>query len=169
MKKKFFVLFLSGLCFSIPVKNTFNVTGMMCGYGCGSKINSVVTDLKGVKECNVDFENKIMEVVFDNAYLDAQTIIKSLPNPYIATFLSESFSKTYNVEGITCMGCVNSINQVLNKVPGILSYVVSLEERQIVIEFITEKFDEKKMISSIPRKFTVVALLEENLDKNKKE
>ena len=69
MKKKFFVLFLSGLCFSVPVKNTFNVTGMMCVSGCGSKINSVVTDLKGVKECNVDFENKIMEVVFDNAHL----------------------------------------------------------------------------------------------------
>ena len=57
MKKNFFVLFLSSLCFAVPVKNTFNVQGMMCGYGCVSKINSLVTDLKGVKECNVDFEN----------------------------------------------------------------------------------------------------------------
>jgi len=169
MKKRFFVLFLYGLCFAAPVKNTFNVEGMMCGYGCVSKINSVVTDLKGVKECNVDFENNIMEVVFDNASINAQTIIKSLPNPYIVTFLSESFSKIYNVEGITCMGCVNSINQALSKVPGILSYVVSLEEGQMIIEFIAEKFDEKKMISFIPEKFKVVALIEEDLNKDEKE
>ena len=169
MKKRFFVLFLYGLCFASPVKNTFNVEGMMCGYGCVSKINSVVTDLKGVKECNVDFENNIMEVVFDNTSINAQTIIKSLPNPYIVTFLSESFSKTYNVEGITCMGCVNSINQALSKVPGILSYVVSLEEGKMIIEFIAEKFDEKKMISFIPEKFKVVALIEEDLNKDEKE
>ena len=169
MKKRFFVLFLSSLCFSAPVKNTFNVEGMMCGYGCVSKINSLITDLKGVKECNVDFENNIMEVVFDNTSVDAQTIIKSLPNPYIATFLSESFSKTYNVKGITCMGCVNAINQALSKVPGILSYVVSLEEGKMIIEFIAEKFDEKKMISFIPEKFKVVALIEEDLNKDEKE
>ena len=96
MKKRFFVLFLSGLCFAAPVKNTFNVEGMMCGYGCVSKINSLVTDIKGVKECNVDFENKIMEVVFDNTSINAQTIIKSLPNPYIVTFLSESFSSFFS-------------------------------------------------------------------------
>ena len=97
MKIKYFYLLIFAICIAAPVKNTFNVEGMMCGYGCVSKINSIVSELNGVKECNVSFEKSSLVVVYDNINLDSELIIKSLPNPYIVTLVSESITKSFIV------------------------------------------------------------------------
>ena len=164
MKIKLFYLIIFSISIAAQVKNTFNVEGMMCGYGCASKIKSVITDLKGVKECDVSFEKKSFTVVYDNSNLDTKSIINSLPNPYIATLLSESITKFFAVEGITCMGCVESIYSVLEKVDGILSYSVELDGK-MEIEIDINKFDEKKMYELIPEKFSVVEFIKQKEEK----
>ena len=160
MKIKYFYLLIFAICIAAPVKNTFNVEGMMCGYGCVSKINSIVSELNGVKECNVSFEKSSLVVVYDNINLDSELIIKSLPNPYVVTLVSESITKSFIVEGITCMGCVNSINLVLDEIDGILQYSVSLDG-EMEIEMNVEKFDKQKMYQAMPEKFKIVEVLEE--------
>jgi copper chaperone len=39
------------------------------------------------------------------------------------------------VEGMTCMGCVNSVKSVLEKIPGVDSADVSLEQKQVTIQY----------------------------------
>jgi len=38
------------------------------------------------------------------------------------------------IEGMTCMGCVNSVKTVLEKLPGVTKVTVTLEEAQATIE-----------------------------------
>lgn len=40
-----------------------------------------------------------------------------------------------NIKGMTCMGCVRSIKNVLEKIPGVNSAEVSLEDAQVTIQF----------------------------------
>jgi copper chaperone len=39
------------------------------------------------------------------------------------------------VNGMTCMGCVNSIKNVLEKIPGVSNADVSLEQKQVKIAY----------------------------------
>ncbi|SFN89391.1 copper chaperone [Nitrosospira briensis] len=39
------------------------------------------------------------------------------------------------VKGMTCMGCVNSVKNVLERIPGVSSSEVSLEQGQVTIQY----------------------------------
>lgn len=39
------------------------------------------------------------------------------------------------IKGMTCMGCVNSVKNVLEKIPGVNEADVSLEQKQAVIQY----------------------------------
>lgn len=41
---------------------------------------------------------------------------------------------TFNVSGMSCMGCVNSIHKVLDPMPGVSKVEVSLEQGRVVVE-----------------------------------
>lgn len=42
---------------------------------------------------------------------------------------------TLDIKGMTCMGCVRSIKNVLEKIPGVSSAEISLEDAQVTIQF----------------------------------
>lgn len=42
---------------------------------------------------------------------------------------------TIKIKGMTCMGCVNSIKNVLKNVPGIAQLEVTLDPAQAIIQF----------------------------------
>jgi copper chaperone len=43
------------------------------------------------------------------------------------------------IKGMTCMGCVRSIKQILEEIPGVNSADVSLEENQVTIQYDAKK------------------------------
>ena len=40
-----------------------------------------------------------------------------------------------NIEGMTCSGCVNNVKNVLQKIPGVSSAEVSLEQKRATVIF----------------------------------
>jgi len=50
--------------------------------------------------------------------------------------------KTYSVDGMTCQGCVSSVEKKLGKIDGVEKYEVSLEKGEAVVEYDTEKEDD---------------------------
>ena len=44
-----------------------------------------------------------------------------------------------NINGMTCMGCVNSIKNVVEKISGVNDVDVSLESNQVKIQYDPEK------------------------------
>ena len=55
-------------------KVTMKVNGMQCAYSCAGKVTQIVQEIKGVKECNVDFENGTATVVFEDENLNSDAI-----------------------------------------------------------------------------------------------
>lgn len=54
-----------------------------------------------------------------------------------------------NINGITCMGCVNSIKSVVEKVSGVSGADVSLENKQVKIHYNPEKTNIKQFKEAI--------------------
>ncbi len=54
------------------------VDGMQCSYSCAGKVNSVVQNIKGVKESSVDFAKGIATVTYDDKKVNRGDIIKNL-------------------------------------------------------------------------------------------
>jgi copper chaperone len=44
-----------------------------------------------------------------------------------------------NINGMTCMGCVNSIKNVIEKISGVSGADVSLENKQVTIRYDPER------------------------------
>ena len=77
------------------------VDGMMCSYSCSGKVSTVVQNLKGVKECNVDFEKGIATVLYDDKKLEQKDIVESLKDETTyKVSLVESENKPVELEKI---------------------------------------------------------------------
>ena len=71
------ILFFS-FAFAKDDKVNLKIEGMRCSYSCSDKVTKVVENLKGVKDCQVDFANNTATVIFDNKKLDSEKIINVL-------------------------------------------------------------------------------------------
>ena len=59
-------------------KVDLKIEGMRCSYSCTDKVTKVVENLKGVKDCQVDFAKNTATVTFDSKKLDSKIIVDVL-------------------------------------------------------------------------------------------
>ena len=79
MKKITFIL-VALVSFTIAKDDKVNlkIAGMKCAYSCADKVTKVVENIKGVKDCEVDFASNTATVVFDDKKLDSKEIVDVL-------------------------------------------------------------------------------------------
>ena len=78
--KKITIIFVALVSFAIAKDDKVNlkIAGMQCSYSCADKVTKAVENIKGVKECEVDFASSTATVVFDNKKLDSKEIVDVL-------------------------------------------------------------------------------------------
>ncbi|XP_057812035.1 copper-transporting ATPase RAN1-like [Salvia miltiorrhiza] len=131
-----------------------SVTGMTCA-ACSNSVESALMSLNGVVKASVALLQNKADVTFDPALVkdeDIKTAIEDagfeaeiLPEP------SQSHSKThgtligqFTIGGMTCAACVNSVEGILRKIPGVRKAVVALATSLGEIEYdptVTSKDD----------------------------
>ncbi|MCH7724280.1 MAG: heavy-metal-associated domain-containing protein [Bacteroidetes bacterium] len=78
-------------------------------------------------------------------------------------------TKTYSIKGMTCQGCVSSVESKLGRIYGLQKYEVDLEKGEAVVEFDPEKVksdDIEKEFEGTPYK---VSLKETGTETNEQE
>lgn len=67
---------------TIPAENletaSFNIEGMTCAMGCAKTIEKELSELEGVQEATVDFENKTATVAFDGTKQTPESLTKAI-------------------------------------------------------------------------------------------
>jgi len=78
--KKITIIFIALVSFAFAKDDKVNlkIAGMQCSYSCADKVTKVVENIKGVKDCEVDFASSTATVVFDNKKLDSKEIVDVL-------------------------------------------------------------------------------------------
>lgn len=54
------------------------IEGMTCSVGCAGMIESKLAAMDGVKDCSVDFENKVAHVSYDNAVVNEKAMVGTI-------------------------------------------------------------------------------------------
>ena len=77
---KITIIFVALLSFVIAKDDKVNlkIAGMQCAYSCADKVTRVVENIKGVKDCEVDFTKNTATIVFDDKKLDSKKIVDVL-------------------------------------------------------------------------------------------
>ncbi len=58
-------------------------------------------------------------------------------------------TQVIKVNGMTCTGCLNSVKNVLEKIPGVSSADVSLEQKQVTVEYDAAKTNSNQFKEAI--------------------
>ena len=74
------LIILISFLFAKDDKINLKIEGMKCSYSCADKVTKVVENLKGVKDCEVDFANNSATITFDKKRLDSKKIVDVLEN-----------------------------------------------------------------------------------------
>ena len=89
------VIIFSAFLLSANQKSTFKVDGMMCETGCAWRVTSVVKSITGINMAEVDFDNKILIVEYDNDKTSDEKIISILTDK--TTYVFEKIDKSKNM------------------------------------------------------------------------
>ncbi|AVR44285.1 ATPase [Christiangramia fulva] len=120
--------------------HTYRVEGMTCN-GCRSHVEKALSGVKGVIQASVNLEKGEAEIIMDH-HIELETFEKALQesggNYHI--MMPEDHSKeekpmthTYEIVGMTCLGCQSNIEKELNAVDGVIEARVNLEKAKAVI------------------------------------
>ena len=71
-----------GLILSNEITIEYNVNGMKCEKNCPSIIKKYAEKIKGVKNCDINFNNKSASITFDNPKLDQGDLIAQITKNY---------------------------------------------------------------------------------------
>ncbi len=57
---------------------TLEIDGMSCEVNCANKIQKTLSELKGVKSCTVNFEDKMAEVIYDDSIINEKALVSEI-------------------------------------------------------------------------------------------
>lgn len=111
----------------------FNIEGMTCA-SCAQTVEKAAQKLSGVKTANVNLATEKLNIQFDSSALTEADIQKAVAEAgYIAT--SNTVKKTFNIEGMTCASCAQTIEKATQNLRGVKLASVNLATEKMVIEY----------------------------------
>ncbi|MQL94187.1 hypothetical protein Taro_026841 [Colocasia esculenta] len=135
------------------------VTGMTCS-ACSTSVEVALTALPGVAGASVSLLQNTARVVFDpslvqdddikNAIEDAGFEAEVLPDSKSARSKpQQTLSGQFRIGGMTCTNCVNSVEGILRKLPGVKRAVVALATSLGEVEYDPSLISKDEIVQAI--------------------
>lgn len=111
----------------------FSIEGMTCA-SCAQTVEKAAQKLPGVKAANVNLATEKMNIQFDGSALTEADIQKAVADAGY-TAISNTVRKTFNIEGMTCASCAQTVEKATQKLTGINLAAVNLATEKMVVEY----------------------------------
>ena len=111
----------------------FSIDGMTCA-SCAQTVEKAAQNLPGVKTANVNLATEKMNIQFDSSALTEADIQKAVADAGY-TAISNTVKKTFNIEGMTCASCAQTIEKATQKLRGVNLSSVNLATEKLVVEY----------------------------------
>ncbi|CAK9171520.1 unnamed protein product [Ilex paraguariensis] len=135
------------------------VTGMTCA-ACSNSVEQALMSVNGVVKASVALLQNKADVAFDtslvndedikNAVEDSGFEAEILPEPSIShTKSHKTLLGQFSIGGMTCAACVNSVEGILRKLPGVKRAVVALATSLGEVEYDPTAITKNDIVSAI--------------------
>eukprot|EP01124_Arcella_intermedia_P025001 TRINITY_DN4367_c0_g1_i2.p1 TRINITY_DN4367_c0_g1~~TRINITY_DN4367_c0_g1_i2.p1 ORF type:complete len:195 (+),score=21.28 TRINITY_DN4367_c0_g1_i2:42-587(+) len=88
-------------------------------------------------------KNLLISVVLAILFAIAPTVVNRVNNPVVKPQTKEIHLK---VEGMKCLGCANSVHNILNGLPGVVNNKINFEEKEVTVYTNTDDQSIKEQI-----------------------
>jgi len=114
-------------------KQTFDIEGMHCA-GCANSTEEALKKLEGVTSVNVNIATEKATVEFDPELTGRDDFKKAVESAGYQ-LPDNTENQTYDIEGMHCAGCAQSVEKALNNIDGVASANVNLATEKASIKF----------------------------------
>jgi len=140
-----------------------DIKGMTC-MSCVNTIENTISQVDGVKSIKVSLEENNCLIIYDDDKQSPSSLVNAIEDMGFDAFVNEAYrtsdmdsfddsleesSVEINVEGMTCMSCVNSIESVIGERPSVTYVKVSLEDKRARIEYDPSKDTKEDLCEAI--------------------
>jgi Cu+-exporting ATPase len=108
------------------------VSGMSCA-SCVARIETGLSQLKGVAEAKVNFATEKAAISFDASQVQLTDFIKTIRDLGYGPGVEKM---TLPVQGMSCASCVNRVQKGLSDVPGVVQAEVNFATEKATVEYI---------------------------------
>ncbi len=110
---------------------SFPVTGMTCAT-CAGTIADSLNELEGVLQANVNLATERASVTFDPDKVDVAKMRKAVEDAGYGVILNEL---TLSIGGMSCASCVNTVEEAVGELDGVLSASVNLVTEKLTVRY----------------------------------
>ena len=112
---------------------TFDIEGMTCA-SCAQTVEKAAGKLSGVSKATVNLATEKLSVEYDESQLSEKEIQKAVADAGYEA-LSNNQQRTFDIEGMTCASCAQTIEKATNKLNGVAKATVNLATEKMTVDF----------------------------------
>lgn len=112
---------------------TFDIEGMTCA-SCAQTVEKATAKLNGVSKATVNLATEKLNIEYDENKLSESDIQNAVSDAGYEA-LSNVQQRTFDIEGMTCASCAQTIEKATNKLTGVSKASVNLATEKMVVDF----------------------------------
>ncbi|RSU00375.1 copper-translocating P-type ATPase [Vagococcus fluvialis] len=145
---------------------------MTCA-SCAQTVEKVVSKVPSVEEASVNLATEKLTVSFDENSANEEAVIKAVDDAGYQVVMPGEHMQ-YDIVGMTCASCSQTIEKVINKLDGVQSASVNLATEKMVVDFNPSELSSNDIMEAVKNsgysaKESLSQEAQADLDKEKKE
>ncbi|ALS02631.1 ATPase [Enterococcus silesiacus] len=112
---------------------TFDIEGMTCA-SCAQTVEKATAKLTGVTKSTVNLATEKLNIEYDENKLSEKDIQKAVSDAGYEA-LSNVQQRTFDIDGMTCASCAQTIEKATGKLNGVAKASVNLATEKMVVDF----------------------------------
>lgn len=153
-------------------QRVYNIEGMTCA-SCAQTVEKVVSKVPSVEEASVNLATEKLTVSFYENSANEEAVIKAVDDAGYQVVMPGEHMQ-YDIDGMTCASCSQTIEKVINKLDGVQSASVNLATEKMVVDFNPSELSSNDIMEAVKNsgysaKESLSQEAQADLDKEKKE
>lgn len=153
-------------------QRVYNIEGMTCA-SCAQTVEKVVSKVPSVEEASVNLATEKLTVSFNENSANEEGVIKAVDDAGYQVVMPGEHMQ-YDIDGMTCASCSQTIEKVINKLDGVQSASVNLATEKMVVDFNPSELSSNDIMEAVKNsgysaKESLSQEAQADLDKEKKE
>lgn len=112
---------------------TLNIEGMTCA-SCAQTVEKATRNLKGMQEANVNLATEKLNISYDESLLSVEEIQSTVAQVGYKALTGREH-KSFNIEGMTCASCAQTVEKATGTLNGVISSSVNLATEKMTVDY----------------------------------